>query len=57
MEILNENPINALARKTGRSRVTIYYIMRQMQKKGINRLPTEEEVLNRKGGRPRKYNY
>lgn len=51
------NAIDELAQKTGRSRATIYYIMRQMSAKGINRLPTEEEVLNRKNGRPKKYNY
>jgi predicted transcriptional regulator len=52
-----ENSVNALAKKTRRSRVTIYKIMRELQNKGVHRLPTEEEVLNRKPGRPRKYNY
>lgn len=52
-----ENKVNALAKKTRRSRVTIYKIMRELREQGIDRLPTEEEVLNRKSGRPRKYNY
>ena len=46
----NKNPINILAEKTGRSRMTIYSLARK-----LGRLPTEEEVLNQKRGRPRKY--
>lgn len=42
--------IDELAEVTGRSRVTLYKIARQ-----LGRTPTIEEVLNRKNGRPRKY--
>ena len=38
--------IDELAEITGRSRVTIYK---------VGRIPTIEEVLNRKNGRPKKY--
>ena len=46
----DKNPIVVLAEKTGRSRMTIYYIARK-----LGRLPTEEEVMSQKKGRPRKY--
>lgn len=46
------NKIQELALNTGRSQVTIYKILKQ-----LHRLPTEEEVLSRRRGRPRKYNY
>lgn len=36
-----------LAEKTGRSRQVIYLLCKR-----LGRLPTEEEVLNRKPGRP-----
>ena len=49
--------IDELCQKTGRSRVTVYKVVRQLHEKGIDRLPTEDEILNRKVGRPRKYNY
>lgn len=49
--------IDELVQKTGRSRVTVYKIAKRLQEQGINRLPTEDEILNRKVGRPRKYNY
>ena len=42
--------IQELAEITGRSRVTIYKVARR-----LGRIPTIEEVLNRKNGRPRKY--
>lgn len=42
--------IDELAEITGRSRVTIYKVARR-----LGRIPTIEEVLNRKNGRPRKY--
>lgn len=51
------NSVEELAKKTGRSKVVIYTVMRRLKEKGIDRLPTEEEILNRKNGRPRKYNY
>lgn len=51
------NKIQELALKTGRSQVTIYKILKEFKVLGINRLPTEEEILSRKAGRPRKYNY
>jgi hypothetical protein len=37
-------------RKTGRSEITIYKTARK-----LGRIPTAQEVLNRKAGRPRKY--
>lgn len=46
------NKIQELALKTERSQVTIYKIAKR-----LGRIPTEEEVLSRKAGRPRKYNY
>ena len=49
--------IDELSQKTGRSKVTIYKVAKRLQEKGIDRLPTEDEILNRKVGRPRKYNY
>ena len=49
--------IDELVKKTGRSKVTIYKIAKRLREKGINRLPTTDEILNRKNGRPRKYNY
>jgi hypothetical protein len=45
-----ENPVNILAKKTGRSRMAIYNLAKK-----LGRLPTEEEVLSQKVGRPRKY--
>lgn len=39
-----------LMRKTGRSEITIYKTARK-----LGRIPTAEEVLNRKSGRPKKY--
>lgn len=51
------NEVKNLAEETGRSRVTIYKVMKELRAKGIERLPTKEEILNRKNGRPRKYNY
>lgn len=44
--------IEELAKKTNRSRVTIYRVAKR-----LGRIPTENEVLNRKVGRPRKYDY
>ena len=49
--------IDELAKKTGRSKVVVYTVMRRLKENGIDRLPTEDEILNRKVGRPRKYNY
>ena len=49
--------VEELAKKTGRSRVAIYAAMKKLREQGIDRLPTEEEILSRKAGRPRKYNY
>lgn len=46
------NKIQELALKTGRSQVTIYKIAKR-----LGRIPTIEEIVNRKAGRPRKYNY
>jgi len=47
------NAVVELSLKTGKSKVTIYKLMRE-----LGRLPTEEEVLKvRKAGRPKKYNY
>lgn len=42
--------IDELVKKTGKSKVTIYKVARK-----LGRIPTEEEVLNRSVGRPRKY--
>lgn len=53
--LMNEVP--KLAKETGRSRVTIYRVMKQLREQGIERLPTKEEILNRKNGRPKKYKY
>lgn len=39
-----------IAEATGKSKVTIYKLARK-----FGRVPTIEEVLNRKNGRPRKY--
>lgn len=44
--------VEELAKATGKSKVTIYKVARR-----LGRLPTVEEVLNRKVGRPRKYKY
>lgn len=44
--------VKELAELTGRSRTTIYNIARK-----LHRMPTVEEVLSVKMGRPRKYNY
>lgn len=44
--------VNELSIATGKSKVTIYKVARK-----LGRLPTVEEVLNRKVGRPRKYKY
>ena len=49
--------IKELSQKTGKSQVTVYKIAKRLQEQGIDRLPTEDEILNRKAGRPRKYNY
>lgn len=43
--------INELSEKTGKSLVTIYKVARR-----LGRIPTEEEIMNRKVGRPKKYN-
>lgn len=51
------NEVPKLAKETGRSRVTIYRVMKQLREQGIERLPTKEEILNRKNGRPKKYKY
>lgn len=51
------NEVEKLAQETGKSKVTIYTVMRRLKAQGINRLPTKEEILNRKNGRPKKYNY
>lgn len=42
--------IEELAKKTNRSYVVVYKVARK-----LGRVPTEEEILNRKPGRPRKY--
>lgn len=42
--------VDALVKKTGKSRSTIYKLAKR-----FGRLPTVEEVLNRKNGRPIKY--
>lgn len=55
MEGKKLNPVDELALKTNRSRVAIYKLMRRMRRQGIKRLPTIEEVVNRKVGRPRIY--
>lgn len=39
-----------LMRKTGRSEIAIYKAARK-----LGRIPTVEEILNRKAGRPKKY--
>lgn len=44
--------VEELAEKTKRSKVVIYKVAKR-----LGRLPTEEEVLNRQPGRPRKYDY
>lgn len=44
--------VDELAKATGKSKVTIYKVARK-----LGRLPTVDEVLNRKVGRPRKYKY
>ena len=46
------NKIQELARETGRSQVIIYRLVKR-----LGRIPTIEEIVNRKAGRPRKYNY
>jgi hypothetical protein len=43
--------IDELVENTGKSKVTIYKVARR-----LGRIPTIEEVMNRKAGRPRKYN-
>ena len=43
--------LEELAKKTNRCNSAIYRLARK-----LGRLPTEEEVLNRQVGRPRKYN-
>ena len=43
--------VKDLAIKCKRSQVVIYKLAKK-----LGRLPTEEEVLNRKVGRPEKYN-
>lgn len=42
--------VEELAKKTNRCNSAIYRLARK-----LGRLPTEEEVLNRQVGRPRKY--
>lgn len=42
--------VEELAKKTNRSTAVIYRVAKR-----LGRLPTVEEVLNRKHGRPRKY--
>ena len=42
--------VEEIAKATGRSKVAIYKLARR-----LGRLPSIEEVLNRKTGRPRKY--
>ena len=44
--------VDELVEATGRSRVTIYKVARK-----LGRMPSVEEILNRKNGRPRKYDY
>ncbi len=44
--------VEELAIKTNRSKVVIYKVAKR-----LGRLPTEEEVLNRQAGRPKKYDY
>lgn len=44
--------VDELVEATGRSRVTIYKVAHK-----LGRMPSVEEVLNRKNGRPRKYDY
>lgn len=44
--------VKELAEKTNKSQVVIYRLARK-----LGRIPTEDEVLNRKVGRPRKYDY
>lgn len=44
------NWADELAIKTGKSRVVIYKVARR-----LGRIPTEEEIINRKTGRPSKY--
>lgn len=39
-----------IAKATGKSKVVVYKLARK-----FGRVPTIEEVLNRKNGRPRKY--
>lgn len=42
--------VEELAKKCNRSKSAIYLLAKR-----LGRLPTEEEVLNRKVGRPKKY--
>lgn len=42
--------VDELSLKTNRSKVVIYRIAKK-----LGRLPTYEEVINRKNGRPKKY--
>lgn len=44
------NKLELLAKKTGRSNTVIYRLAKK-----LGRLPNEEEVLQRKNGRPVKY--
>lgn len=48
---LNQNPLEELSKKTGKSRTVIYRLAKK-----LGRTPTEEEVMQRKNGRPSKYN-
>lgn len=45
-----EHKASDLVKITGRSKVVIYRLARK-----LGRLPTVEEVMNRKTGRPKKY--
>ena len=44
--------VNELCKMTGKSRVAIYNLARK-----LGRMPTIEEILSQKIGRPRKYKY
>lgn len=45
------NLVEQIASETGRSKVTIYKLAKR-----LGRIPTKEEVLNRKNGRPSIFN-
>ena len=50
MKNKEKSPIEILAEKAGKTKQAIYYLARK-----LGRLPTEEEVMSVKNGRPRKY--